>query len=79
MYIQNQEIIQHYNNDSSIEMSFLNTEPLSIRNNLNIVKEYRKLYPTWPIYDYSLENIEILVQNGISQNVYHLPYLCSPK
>jgi len=79
MYIQNQEIIQHYNNDSSIEISFLNTEPLSIRNNLNIVKEYRKLYPTWPIYDYSLENIEILVQNGISQNVYHLPYLCSPK
>ena len=74
MYIQDVDIVQHYLSYENIEISFLNTEPLTIPHNLEIVKKYRQQFPKLFIYDYSLENIKVMKEAGMVDNVFHLCY-----
>lgn len=59
---------------TNIEIGCINTEPLNIVSRLEDVRMYVEKYPALKLYDYSLSNIKILEDIGIS-NVEHLPYL----
>ena len=60
------------------KISILNTEPLNLGNRLqDVIHKYNK-YSHIKIYDYSLSNIKILLENGI-QDAEHLPYLYNEK
>jgi hypothetical protein len=66
------EIIIIYNSDHVFEnASLLNTEPLNIKLRLDNLKNQVNKYKF--IYDYSLANINIMKQNGITGK--HLPYI----
>ena len=59
-------------------ISYLNTEPLNLEARLNTVLYFYNQYPQLKrVYDYSLANISILNQKGIS-NTFHLEYMYSP-
>jgi hypothetical protein len=59
MYILDDRIINKYKN-TDVELSFFNTEPLSISYNLDLLKEYINKYPYLKIYDYSFSNLQII-------------------
>ncbi len=54
---------------SNIELSLLNTEPLSITYNLELLKKYINKYPYLKIYDYSYSNVQIILKNNMSAKV----------
>ena len=62
MYIIDDRIINKFKN-TEVELSFLNTEPLSIKYNLDLLKDYIYKYPFFKIYDYSFSNLEIILNN----------------
>jgi len=64
MHILDDRIINKYKN-TDVELSFLNTEPLSISYNLDLIKEYINKYPYLKIYDYSSSNLQIILENNI--------------
>jgi hypothetical protein len=64
MYINDDTILDKYKN-SDVELSFLNTEPLSISYNLTLLKNYINKYPFLKIYDYSFSNLEIIFNNNM--------------
>lgn len=64
MYIHDDRILNKYKN-SDVELSFLNTEPLSISYNLDLLKEYIYKYPYLKIYDYSFSNLHIILQHNM--------------
>ena len=64
MYINDDRILNKYKK-SEVELSFLNTEPLSIAYNLDLLKQYIYKYPYLKIYDYSLSNLQIIGQNNM--------------
>lgn len=68
MYINDDKIINKYKN-SNVELSFLNTEPLSIEYNLHLLKSYINKYPFLKIYDYSYSNLQIILQNNMYAEV----------
>jgi GR25 family glycosyltransferase involved in LPS biosynthesis len=64
MYINDDRILNKYKN-TEIELSFLNTEPLSIAYNLDLLKQYIYKYPYLKIYDYSFSNLQIIGHNNM--------------
>jgi GR25 family glycosyltransferase involved in LPS biosynthesis/SAM-dependent methyltransferase len=64
MNITDDKIINKYKN-TDIELSYLNTEPLSISYNLDLLKNYINKYPYLKIYDYSFSNLQIILQNNM--------------
>jgi len=64
MYINDDRIINKYKN-TGVELSFLNTEPLSISYNLDLLKNYINKYPYLKIYDYSPSNLQIIFNNNM--------------
>jgi hypothetical protein len=64
MNIDNDRIINKYKN-SDVELSILNTEPLSIDYNLQLLKSFISKYPFLKIYDYSFSNLQIILQNSM--------------
>jgi hypothetical protein len=64
MNILDDVIINKYKN-TNVELSFLNTEPLSISYNLDLLKNYINKYPYLKIYDYSYSNLQIISQNNM--------------
>lgn len=64
MYIVNERILNKYKN-SNVELSFLNTEPLSISYNLELLKQYINKYPYLKIYDYNCSNLQIFLNNNL--------------
>jgi hypothetical protein len=65
MCIQEERIINKYKN-TDVELSVLNTEPLSISYNLELLKTYINKYPYLKIYDYSSSNLEIILKNSMT-------------
>ena len=65
MNIIDERIINKYKN-SNVELSFLNTEPLSISYNLDLLKTYINKYPYLKIYDYSYSNLQIILNNNMN-------------
>jgi len=63
-----------YCNNNNIEVSLLNTEPLTIYNRLQQTIYNCNKINNIKIYDYSKSNIKILNENGFI-NTEHLPYL----
>lgn len=57
-----------------LEISCINTEPLSYDFRLEDLIKHCNMYPKMKLYDYSRSNIEILKERGIT-NVEYLPYL----
>jgi hypothetical protein len=55
------------------EMFFLNLEPLNLQYRLEEIKQIHSTYNV-KIYDYSLANITLLIENGII-HVEHFPYI----
>ena len=74
MFLEDFELYNSFENTNT-ELSFLNTEPLSSSNNLEIVKKIVKQYPNLKIYDYSRANIEILTEIGVQAQL--LEYICT--
>ena len=64
MNIKDDRILNKYKN-TDVELSFLNTEPLSISYNLDLLKQYIYKYPYLKIYDYSFSNLQIIGQNNM--------------
>lgn len=64
MYILDTRILNKYKN-SDVELSFFNTEPLSIEYNLELLKTYINTYPYLKIYDYSPSNVQIILNNNM--------------
>ena len=64
MYIKDDRIINKYKN-TTVELSFFNTEPLSISYNLDLLKGYINKYPYLKIYDYSFSNLQIILNNNM--------------
>ena len=64
MYINDDRILNKYKN-TDVELSFLNTEPLSISYNLDLLKGYINKYPYLKIYDYSFSNLQIILHNNM--------------
>ena len=64
MYIKDDRIINKYKN-TAVELSFFNTEPLSISYNLDLLKGYINKYPYLKIYDYSFSNLQIILNNNM--------------
>jgi len=64
MYIYDDRIINKYKN-TGVELSFLNTEPLSISYNVELLKQYINKYPYLKIYDYSPSNLQIIFNNNM--------------
>ena len=56
----------------SCKISLFNLEPLNLENRIKQIKNMYSLYNI-NVYDYSLSNIEILRENGIT-NIGYLPY-----
>jgi len=56
----------------SCKIGLLNLEPLNLENRISQIKCMYSLYNI-KVYDYSLSNIEILMENGIT-NIEYLPY-----
>jgi hypothetical protein len=65
MNIYDDEIIRKYKN-SNVELGFLNTEPLTISHNLDLLKNIVNKYPFLKIYDYSYSNLQIISSHNIS-------------
>jgi hypothetical protein len=64
MYILDDKIINKYKN-TDVELSFFNTEPLSISYNLDLLKGYINKYPYFKIYDYSFSNLQIILHHNM--------------
>ena len=64
MYINDDRILNKYKN-TNVELSFLNTEPLSISYNMDLLKQYINKYPYLKIYDYSFSNLQIILHNNM--------------
>ena len=64
MYINDDRILNKFKN-TDIELSFFNTEPLSISYNLDLLKQYINKYPYLKIYDYSFSNLQIILHNNM--------------
>jgi hypothetical protein len=64
MYINDDRILNKFKN-TDVELSFFNTEPLSISYNLDLLKQYINKYPYLKIYDYSFSNLQIILQNNM--------------
>ena len=64
MNIVDDRILNKYKN-SNIELSFLNTEPLSISYNLDLLKSLIYKYPYVKIYDYSFSNLQIIKHHNL--------------
>lgn len=64
MYIVDTRLLDKFKN-SQVELSFLNTEPLSIEYNLNLLKSIVNKYPYLKIYDYSSSNVQIILNNNM--------------
>ena len=64
MYINDDRILNKFKN-TDVELSFFNTEPLSISYNLNLLKQYINKYPFFKIYDYSFSNLQIILHNNM--------------
>jgi beta-1,4-mannosyl-glycoprotein beta-1,4-N-acetylglucosaminyltransferase len=64
----------NYCNNNNIEVSFLNTEPLTIYDRLQQTIYNCNKINNIQIYDYSKSNIKILKENGII-NTEYLPYI----
>jgi hypothetical protein len=64
MNVVDERILNKYKN-SNVELSFLNTEPLSISYNLDLLKCHINTYPYLKIYDYSFSNLQIILQNNM--------------
>jgi len=60
-------------NKNSNTFGFFNTEPLNICQLLNNCLWLHKIFPSFKFYDYSLSNIKILNEHGIT-NTEHLGY-----
>jgi len=75
MYFIDIDVIQHLMKNN-VEVSLLNTEPLTIsKRNNDLINSIRECpYPNPKIYDYSKTNILILNSYGI-YNTEHLPYI----
>ena len=58
------KILNKFKN-TDIELSFFNTEPLSISYNLDLLKGYINKYPFLKIYDYSFSNLQIILHNNM--------------
>jgi len=76
MNVSNERIIEKYKN-TDVELSILNTEPLTISHNLDLLKGYIANHPYLKIYDYSFSNTEIILRNGMTSHV--LKYIPSEK
>jgi len=76
MFLEDFELYKSFVNTNT-ELSFLNTEPLSASNNLEIVKNIITAYPNLKIYEYSKANIEILIKIGIQAQL--LEYICTER
>ena len=72
MYILDDVIINKYK-DTDVELSFFNTEPLSITYNLELLQKYMVTYPFLKIYDYSFSNFKICFKHNIQSTI--LEYL----
>jgi hypothetical protein len=60
------------------KFNYLNTEPLNIPDRVNLVLYYASKYPDMKIYDYSLSNIHILKEKGITNvELLEYPYIHS--
>jgi hypothetical protein len=68
MYINDDRIINKFKN-TDVEISFLNTEPLSISHNLDLLKSYINKYPFLKIYDYNFSNLQFILQNNMYAEV----------
>ena len=64
MYINDDIILNKFKN-TDVELSFFNTEPLSISYNLDLLKQYINKYPYLKIYDYSFSNLQIILHNNM--------------
>ena len=76
MNVSNEQIIEKYKN-THVELSILNTEPLTISHNLDLLKGYIYKYPYLKIYDYSFSNTQMLLNNRINAEL--LEYISSEK
>jgi FkbM family methyltransferase len=66
--------ISAFNEFENTEICFLQLEPLNIPHRLECIKRMPPEYLKYKIYDYSLSNIKLLNENGIT-NCEHLPYI----
>ena len=64
MNIADERILNKYKN-TNVELSFLNTEPLSISYNLDLLKSLIYKYPYVKIYDYSFSNLQIIKHHNL--------------
>jgi len=64
MNIVDDRILNKFKN-TDVELSFLNTEPLSISYNLDLLKCHINKYPYLKIYDYSFSNLQIILHNNL--------------
>ena len=64
MYINDDIILNKFKN-TDVELSLLNTEPLSISYNLDLLKQYINKHPYLKIYDYSFSNLQIILHNNM--------------
>jgi tetratricopeptide (TPR) repeat protein len=73
VYEINDKILEHCKNNN-IEISLLNTEPLTINERLQCTIMNAKKMSNMKIYDYSKSNIKILNTHGFN-NTEYLPYI----
>jgi GR25 family glycosyltransferase involved in LPS biosynthesis len=64
MNIVDDRILNKFKN-TDVELSFLNTEPLSISYNFDLLKCQINKYPYLKIYDYSFSNLQIILHNNL--------------
>jgi beta-1,4-mannosyl-glycoprotein beta-1,4-N-acetylglucosaminyltransferase len=79
MYFIDTDVVEHLMN-KNVEISLLNTEPLTISKRLNdLITNLKNCpYPNPKIYDYSKSNLEILKNSGFHYTE-HLPYIITEK
>jgi len=73
MNIIDTRILDKFKN-TRVELSFLNTEPLTIQHNLDLVKLIVNKYPYLKIYDYSSSNLQIIFNNNMYAEVIEYTY-----